>query len=89
MIRIAWSGQTLALPGLNGVWVDPIGGATAVGVQGTIYRIAEGCELEQEPSNTNMVLHAVFGFSGGPRYAVGGSLLMPPPFVGVILQSAE
>ncbi|HVI03728.1 MAG TPA: hypothetical protein VM869_33780 [Enhygromyxa sp.] len=84
----AWSGQTLAIPGLNGVWVDPVEGATAVGVQGTIYRVAAGgYELEQEDANTSMVLHAVFGFSGGPRYAVGGSLLMSPPFVGVILRA--
>lgn len=84
----AWSGQTLAIPGLNGVWVDPAAGATAVGVQGTIYQISgAGFELTQEESNTTMVLHSVFGFSGGPRYAVGGSLLMPPPFLGVILRT--
>lgn len=83
----SWSGQTQGIPGLNGVWVDPDAGATAVGVQGTIYRIsAGGFELEPEDSGTSMVLHSVFGFSGGPRYAVGGSLLMPPPFVGVILR---
>lgn len=84
----AWSGQTLAIPGLNGVWVDPNEGATVVGVQGTIYRISpNGFDLESEDSNTTIVLHAVFGFeNGGPRYAVGGSLLMPPPFVGIILQ---
>jgi hypothetical protein len=83
----AWLGQTLAIPGLNGVWVDPVEGATAVGVQGTIYRIsADGFDLEQEDAGTTMVLHSVFGFSDGPRYAVGGSLLMPPPFMGVILR---
>lgn len=83
-----WIGQTQAVPGLNGVWVDPEGGATTVGVQGTIHRISPGgFELEAEDSGTSMVLHSVFGFSGGPRYAVGGSLLMPPPFVGVILRT--
>ncbi len=88
MVDDAWTGQTLALPGLNGVWVDPEGHATAVGVQGTIYAISPGgYELEPEPSDTSMVLHSVFGFAGGPRYAVGGSLLMPAPFVGVILRT--
>lgn len=86
LIDGAWSGQTLAVPGLNGVWVDPIEGATVVGVQGTIARLDDGFELEFEESNTAMVLHSVFGFSGGPRYAVGGSLLMPAPFVGVVLR---
>jgi hypothetical protein len=87
LVGDVWSGETLALPGLNGVWVDPVDGATVVGVQGTIYRVsASGFELEPEDSGTNMVLHSVFGFSGGPRYAVGGSLLMPPPFLGVILR---
>ncbi len=88
LIDGAWVGETLALPGLNGVWVDPEAGATAVGVQGTIYRIgAGGFELSEEVSGTAMVLHAVFGFAGGPRYAVGGSLLMPAPFVGVIVKT--
>jgi hypothetical protein len=84
----SWSGQTIAVPGLNGVWVDPVAGATVVGTQGTIYRLsAGGYELEQEEADTTMVLHSVFGFSDGPRYAVGGSLLMPPPFLGVILRA--
>ncbi|KIG14325.1 hypothetical protein DB30_06927 [Enhygromyxa salina] len=83
-----WAGETLAIPGLNGVWVDPEQGATAVGVQGTIIRIsANGFDVQAEDSGTNLVLHSVFGFAGGPRFAVGGSLLMPPPFVGVILRA--
>ncbi|HLT38529.1 MAG TPA: hypothetical protein VK034_19715 [Enhygromyxa sp.] len=82
----AWSGQTLAIPGLNGVWVDPVEGATVVGAQGTILRLGAGdFEIEVEESGTAMVLHSIFGFEGGPRYAVGGSLLMPAPFVGIIL----
>ncbi|PRQ08685.1 hypothetical protein ENSA7_15850 [Enhygromyxa salina] len=84
----SWAGETLAIPGLNGVWVDPEAGATAVGVQGTIIRIsAGGYAAEAEDSGTNLVLHSVFGFAGGPRFAVGGSLLMPPPFTGVILRA--
>jgi hypothetical protein len=83
----AWLGEVAGEPGLNGVWVDPEGGATLVGLQGSIHALAPGgFGLSPEPSGTSMVLHAVFGFAGGPRYAVGGSLLMAPPFVGVIVQ---
>jgi hypothetical protein len=83
----SWIGQMLEIPGLNGIWVDAEGGATAVGVQGTIIRLEPGgFDYEFEPAGTPMVLHAVFGFAGGPRLAVGGSLLMAPPFVGVIVK---
>lgn len=85
----AWLGQTLDTPGLNGVWIDPAGPITLVGNQGTIFSLEPGgFSLGAEPSPTPMVLHGVFGFSGGPRFAVGGSLLAPPPYVGVILESA-
>ncbi|MCA9683785.1 MAG: hypothetical protein KC457_16415 [Myxococcales bacterium] len=81
-----WNAQTLAISGLNGVWVDPDGPITLVGVGGTILSLTPGSfEVVAEDSPTQMVLHAVFGFSGGPRYAVGGSLLQPPPYVGIIL----
>lgn len=84
----SWVEEQLELPGLNGVWVDPAGPVTAVGNQGRILAINPGSfayALEDSPSP--MVLHSVFGFSGGPRFAVGGSLLMPPPHVGVILRA--
>jgi hypothetical protein len=85
----SWVEELIDQPGLNGVWIDPLGGITSVGVQGRILSIAPGSfEYELEDSPTNMVLHSVFGFSGGERYAVGGSLLMPPPHVGVLLRSA-
>lgn len=84
----AWLGQMLDAPGLNGIWIDPAGPITLVGNQGTIFSLAPGgYEIVEEPSPTPMVLHAVFGFSGGPRFAVGGSLLAPPPYIGVILES--
>ena len=84
----SWIGQTLALPGLNGIWVDEAGPVTAVGVGGTIVSVTPGSfEVVEENSPTPLVLHAVFGFSGGPRFAVGGSLLAPPPYIGVILES--
>ena len=86
----AWAGVTLPLPGLNGVWVDEGGAATVVGWQGTIATLAPGSlEPAAEASGTVLLLHAVFGFSGGPRYAVGGSLSGAPPWVGVILESPE
>jgi hypothetical protein len=82
-----WQAETLSTPGLNGVWLDPAGGITAVGNQGTILDIAPGgFGFEPEESGSLLALHAVYGFSGGPRYAVGGSLLAAPPYVGVVLR---
>lgn len=84
----AWSGVTLPIPGLSGVWMDPDGLATVVGMQGTIGRVAPGAlELTPEDSPTILLLHAVYGFPGGPRFAVGGSLAGQPPYVGVIVQT--
>ena len=82
-----WASETLSVPGLNGVWVDPAGGVTAVGNQGTILDVEpDAFGFEMEDSGTLLVLHAVYGFSGGPRFAVGGSLLSPPPYVGIVLR---
>lgn len=84
-----WSGQTSATPGLSGVWVDATGLATVVGMQGTIAELAPGSiELVPQSSPTKLLLHATFGFDDGPRFAVGGSLAGPPPYVGVIVQRA-
>lgn len=86
----AWTGVTLPIPGLSGVWMDPDGLATVVGMQGTIGRVAPGAlELTPEDSPTLLLLHAVYGFPGGPRFSVGGSLAGQPPYVGVIVQTAE
>lgn len=83
----AWAGATLAKPGLSGVWVDDVGVATAVGSSGQILRIAPGSlEATEEESPTFLVLHAVFGFGKGPRFAVGGNLTGQPPYIGVIVQ---
>ncbi len=91
IVRLAdssWSGETLDLPGLNGVWVDPSGPITVVGNMGTILAVEPGgFTVTAEVSGTGQVLHAVYGFEGGPRFAVGGSLLAPPPYTGVILRS--
>ena len=84
----AWTGETLPIPGLSGVWMDPDGLATVVGMQGQIGRVAPGSlDFAPEESPTIQLLHAVFGFPGGPRFAVGGSLAGQPPYVGVIVQS--
>ena len=81
-----WSGETLSIPGLNGVWVDSGGAATLVGWQGTIYSLAAGSLAPvPEESGTSLLLHAVHGFEGGPRFAVGGTLQAAPPFVGLVL----
>lgn len=86
----AWSGLTLDIPGLSGVWMDPDGLATVVGMQGTIGRVAAGSlEFTPEPSPTILLLHATYGFPGGPRFAVGGNLAGMPPYVGVIVQTDE
>jgi hypothetical protein len=83
-------GETSTLPGLNGVWVDASGDATVVGDLGTIARVPAGSLTpDPEESPTHHLLHATFGFDGGPRFAVGGSFHAAPPKVGVILRSAE
>lgn len=83
----AWTGETLPLPGLSGVWMDPSGAATLVGTQGTIAELPAGSlEPTPQPSPTLLLLHAVFGFADGTRFAVGGSLAGAPPYVGVIVQ---
>lgn len=43
-------------------------------------------EVVPEDSPTILLLHAVFGFDAGPRFAVGGNLAGVPPHVGVIVQ---
>ena len=83
----AWVEEVLPIAGLNGIWIDPNGTATAVGTDGRILALEPGgFDYAFEPSGSMMVLHAVFGFSGGPRFAVGGNLLSQPPHVGVILR---
>lgn len=84
----AWDVELLPVAGLNGIWIDEAKGITAVGSQGLILRIeGDGFEYEVEDSPTPLSLHAVFGFDDGPRYAVGGTLLLPPPWAGVVLVS--
>lgn len=75
-----------ALPGLNGVWMAPDGTATVVGPMGGAGTVAAGAlAVDVEASGTGLALHGVFGFAGIERWAVGGSLDMAPPHVGVIL----
>ena len=82
-----WTGATLDRPGLSGVWLDSDGDGFITGSNGQILLVTAGdLEPEPEPSPTNLLLHAAFGFAAGPRFAVGGNLAGMPPHVGVILQ---
>jgi hypothetical protein len=82
----AWTGETVPEAGLNGVWIDPGEGVTVVGGNGLVLELDDGFGYEVQETDTFLLLHAVFGFAGGPRYAVGGSILSPPPFVGIVLR---
>ena len=85
-----WTAQEVPeLPGLNGVWMAADGTAVVVGPQGGAGVVAPGAlQVQREDSGTPLALHAVFGFDGGERWAVGGSLDQAPPYVGVILHHA-
>lgn len=90
VLETAVEGTTSELPGLSGVWVDASGLATVVGDLGTIARVAPGTlTLEPEVAPTHHLLHATFGFEGGPRFAVGGSFHDPPPKVGIVLRADD
>lgn len=83
-----WGVTSLAeTPGLNGVWMDAVGDAHVVGIGGTIASVAAGSTaLELEPVATMLTLHAVWSPGDGTFIAVGGSLELPPPFVGIIVE---
>ncbi len=84
----AWTIEALAeAPGLNGVWMDGGGEAHVVGIGGTILALDPGSlapTLELAP--TILTLHAVWSPGDGSFIAVGGSLEMPPPLVGIIVE---
>ena len=77
------------IPGLNGIWMDDEGVASLVGNRGSAALLLRGTdELNADPTTAELlVLHAVYGFAGGPRIAVGGSLDRSPPYVGIILEA--
>lgn len=82
-----WQDVVLMPAGLNGVWLDDDGTATLVGRLGGIFELPAGSlDPVQAPSPTNLVLHAVHGFSDGSRIAVGGSFDTAPPWVGIVLE---
>lgn len=85
-----WTAQEVAeLPGLNGVWMAPDGTATVVGPMGGAGTVAPGAlAVEIEDSGTSLALHGVYGLPGVERWAVGGSLDMAPPYVGIVLHRA-
>jgi hypothetical protein len=85
-----WSSTALAeVSGLNGVWMDASGTARIGGAQGTIAIVPAG-SITPEPEDTGTLrtIHAVWQADDGRTYAVGGSIDLPPPFVGVILERA-
>lgn len=75
------------IPGLNGVWVDAQGDAVLVGNRGFAVGLpAQSFEIEPQSTDAGLlVLHAVYGFEDGRRFAVGGSLDRSPPYVGIIV----
>jgi hypothetical protein len=85
----SWDAQVLSgVPGLNGMWVDDSGRASVVGLRGTVVTISPGAfDTDLETSGTSLVLHGSWGVTGGPRFAVGGSLDRSPPFEGVVIYS--
>ena len=86
----AWTSTALAeVSGLNGVWMDASGTARIGGVQGTIAIVDAGSATPQlEDTDTLRTIHALWQADDGRSYAVGGSIDLPPPFVGVILERA-
>jgi len=86
----AWTSTALAdVAGLNGVWMDASGTARIGGMQGTIAIVPAGAATpEPEDTGTLRTIHAVWQADDGRTYAVGGSIDLPPPFVGVIFERA-
>lgn len=85
----SWSSEVLAgLPGLNGMWMGGDGAALIGGVFGTLAELPAGSSTFErlEFSVNPLVIHAVYGFDDGSRFAVGGSLDRSPPYIGVIAQ---
>lgn len=85
----AWTVADVAVPGLNGSWMADDGETHVVGPQGSIARIgAGGLDATIEDAPTFETLHAVWGPGDGSLIAVGGSIDLPPPFIGIILERA-
>jgi hypothetical protein len=73
------------VPGLNGSWMASDGTVLTGGVGGRVLRVDAGFEFERLETPVTNPIHAVFGFDSGPFFAVGGSLLSSPPYVGDVL----
>jgi len=81
-----WSTQTTTDPGLNGVWIGEDGSAIVVGNVGQLMERSAGASaFSPTDPLTPMVLHATYDFEDGSAFAVGGTLLAPTPWLGVIL----
>lgn len=86
-----WESEIIAgLPGFNGVWMDCTGTAHINGLNGVTLRLApRSWDYTREITPTGRVLHGIFGFDGGPRFGVGGTLDSSPPYQGVLLEAGE
>lgn len=74
--------------GLNGVWMAADGTVFVDGANGRVLRAAAGeADFERIDTPTSELLHGFWAVDGGPCFAVGGSLLAPPPYVGVVLRA--
>lgn len=84
-----WTSTMLAMaPPLNGIWMDSEGVSYLAGERGTILRVAAGAneaEMVETPARLE-TLHAIFGFDEGSQISVGGTLMSPPPYSGLILE---
>ena len=75
------------MPGANGVYVDPEGGAWAVGNRGSVLSRERGGPWRPDDSVPTMLdLHAVTVDAEGAVWAVGGALLSPALDQGVVVR---
>ena len=83
-----WSFEVLdEVSGLNGSFMAPDGTTLIDGSFGRMIEVTEGGLIDRDVPTGN-VLHAVWADSAsGTCFAVGGTLLAPPPFEGDVLIS--
>lgn len=83
----AWTFDALErVSGLNGSWMAEDGTVLVNGVGGRLIRIApNSLDFVDVTTTTRNTLHGMWAASDGPAFAVGGSLLRNPPYVGDVL----
>ncbi len=88
---VSFRQQSLSpLPGLSGVWMGRPDRIHVGGEDGLVARVDfDSLTVVEEPVDTRLSLHALFG-DGARLWAVGGSLLsLQPPHRGVVLRRAQ